>query len=105
MVTSHIMLQEARTRLAAAFGQRLDKVVLYGSYARGDQTPDSDVDLMIVLHGTLRLGADMETAVHALYDRQATWGVPIDIHLASSDAWHRADWGVYRHAHAEGLAA
>jgi len=33
------------------FGRSLREVILYGSYARGDQTPDSDIDVMIVVDG------------------------------------------------------
>ena len=29
---------------------RVDKIVLFGSYARGEQLPGSDIDLMIVLN-------------------------------------------------------
>ncbi len=42
---------DARTRLAALYGERLARVVLYGSHARGDARPDSDVDLLVVLRG------------------------------------------------------
>ena len=28
-----------------------NKVILFGSYARGDSTPDSDLDLMVILPG------------------------------------------------------
>lgn len=31
------------------YGNHLSKVVLYGSYARGDFSPESDVDIMILL--------------------------------------------------------
>ena len=31
------------------YGDRLVKVLLYGSYARGEQHEDSDIDLMVVL--------------------------------------------------------
>ena len=30
-------------------GNRLKKIVLYGSYARGDYTEDSDTDIMVLL--------------------------------------------------------
>jgi predicted nucleotidyltransferase len=42
-------LAEAKERLRATYGDRLRRVVLYGSYARGDATPDSDVDVLVVL--------------------------------------------------------
>ena len=31
------------------YGSHLKQVILYGSYARGDYTPDSDIDVMILL--------------------------------------------------------
>jgi uncharacterized protein len=34
------------------YGTRLEKIILYGSYARGTQDPDSDIDLMVVLKNT-----------------------------------------------------
>jgi predicted nucleotidyltransferase len=37
--------------LQAYFGDRLMAVVLYGSVARGEETPESDVDLLIVADG------------------------------------------------------
>lgn len=42
---------EAKRRLEDVYGDRLARVVLYGSRARGDARPDSDVDLLVVLHG------------------------------------------------------
>ncbi len=45
--------RELRTALVRAFlevfGGNLVSLVLYGSYARGDQRPDSDVDLLVIL--------------------------------------------------------
>lgn len=37
------------TDLEALYGDRLHRVVLFGSWARGDAHPESDVDLMVVL--------------------------------------------------------
>lgn len=32
------------------FGPHLRKIIMYGSYARGDYTPESDIDIMIILN-------------------------------------------------------
>lgn len=31
------------------YGNKLDRIILYGSYARGDNTEESDIDIMILL--------------------------------------------------------
>ncbi len=36
--------------LQKIYGKHLQSVILYGSYARGDFTKDSDVDIMILLN-------------------------------------------------------
>ncbi len=35
--------------LSVVYGSALEKIVLYGSYARGEQTPESDVDIALIL--------------------------------------------------------
>ena len=42
---------DAKAGLVALYGDRLARVVLYGSQARGDARPDSDIDLLVVLRG------------------------------------------------------
>jgi len=45
------VLQQLRAGLEAQYGDRLDQVLLYGSQARGDAGPESDVDVLVVLEG------------------------------------------------------
>ena len=40
-----LALKELQDYLAKVYGERLRGVYLYGSYARGDFRPDSDVDV------------------------------------------------------------
>jgi predicted nucleotidyltransferase len=37
------------SRMRARFGNRLEETRLFGSYARGDHTVDSDVDVLVVV--------------------------------------------------------
>ena len=43
------VLQQFRARLGDAYAGRLDRVILYGSRARGDHRPDSDYDVAVFI--------------------------------------------------------
>ena len=49
---SHV-LSELRERLEGLYGERLANMVLYGSQARGDAEAGSDVDVLVVLRGSV----------------------------------------------------
>ncbi len=40
------LLNETAVGLREIFGEKLDSVLLYGSYARGDYDDESDVDII-----------------------------------------------------------
>lgn len=50
-MTPHAALRDLRARLEAHYGERLAAVLLYGSHARGEARPGSDVDVVAVLRG------------------------------------------------------
>lgn len=45
------LLADVKSALQELYGDRLDQVILYGSYARGEAHEESDVDLLVVLTG------------------------------------------------------
>lgn len=45
-----ILLEALVNRLQPLFGERLKKVILFGSYARGDYDEESDIDIMLLLN-------------------------------------------------------
>jgi predicted nucleotidyltransferase len=44
------LLRRIRESLEEAFGERLKGIVLYGSEARGEATPESDIDLLVIVN-------------------------------------------------------
>ncbi|CAG0952820.1 hypothetical protein ARNL5_00248 [Anaerolineae bacterium] len=43
------ILEETKGMLSAIYAQRLKEIILFGSYARGDFSEGSDVDLLLLL--------------------------------------------------------
>ena len=54
------ILAELRSRLEVLYGDRLVKLILYGSQARGDAEPDSNIDVLVVLKGPVQVGTEIE---------------------------------------------
>ena len=47
---AHVLaiLDDVKRMAAESFGSKLKEIILYGSYARNQQTPESDVDVMFI---------------------------------------------------------
>lgn len=49
MVNSDLVIKEFKEAVTKLYGNRLDRIILYGSRARGDHREDSDFDFAVVL--------------------------------------------------------
>ena len=49
MSTTDPVLARFRAAIADLYGERIERVVLFGSRARGDARPDSDYDVLVFL--------------------------------------------------------
>ena len=64
------------------------EIVLYGSYARGDQGPESDIDLLILVEKE-KVDFDEERAIRSpLYDLELTTGIIISPRVETRKAWY-----------------
>jgi predicted nucleotidyltransferase len=57
----HPVLGRLRAALDRVYGARIERVVPFGSRARGDASPESDYDVAVFLGGPLRFGAEVLT--------------------------------------------
>ena len=53
------IVAELRKELETFYGARFRDLLLYGSYARGDQREGSDVDLLVLLDGPVETGREI----------------------------------------------
>lgn len=67
--TMNVLIEQYISEIKKIYGSHLRKVILYGSYARGDFRPDSDVDIMILLDmSDIELKAFSQELSYMTYD-------------------------------------
>ena len=77
-------------RVRAAYGERLVHVILYGSYARGEATKHSDVDVLVVLRDMPEEQRSQEVSRLSSLAYQVTYGAGIPLLLSVMPADYRA---------------
>ena len=70
-----------RTRIL--YGDRLVRILLYGSCARNEATTDSDIDLAVVLAGKVTAGAEIDRLIEIVTDINLTYGVLLSVYPVS----------------------
>lgn len=54
------ILQQLKQDLMALYGDRLIHLTLFGSQARGDEEPESDIDVLVVLNSPVNPGEEIK---------------------------------------------
>lgn len=62
------LLNQVKARLHETYGERIKRVILYGSHARGEATKDSDVDVLVVVDLSLDPREVEDSLSDFLYD-------------------------------------
>jgi predicted nucleotidyltransferase len=94
---------ELKRRLEEAFGDRLRGALIYGSEARGEASADSDIDVMVLLRGPIRLRDDIRRGVEATYDLTLALGRPVHPDPVDAEEFEKGEFALYRNVKEEGI--
>lgn len=104
--TIQTLLNRYLSEVKKIYGAHLKSVILYGSYARGDYTPDSDIDIMLLVD---LLPEEMDACSDALselgYEYNVTNGIwisPIVKNVQHFGQWAEA-YPFYANVQKEGI--
>jgi uncharacterized protein len=95
---------KCKKTLAQTYGERLKGVILYGSMARKQSTPSSDVDLLILLAPPVDYFAELRRLVDVLYPIQLESERLISAKPVSVNDYEAGKLSLYRNAKREGIA-
>jgi len=78
-------LEEFTRAVKGLFTKRFHSMVLYGSYARGDALPDSDLDILVVLDSSKDLNLDWDQCIDLAAEIASRTGVLISVLVCLSN--------------------
>lgn len=96
-------LARMKASLSDVFGTRLQGMVVYGSQARNETTPHSDIDILVLLSPPVSLGEDLRVIIDAIYPFQLEIDRPLHALPASAETYHAGEFALYRNAKREGV--
>ena len=90
---SHVqnLLRELKNELAHIYGEQLKGVYLYGSYARGDNQQDSDVDVMIVLKDYKRYSDEIKRTSELNAKLSLAYNLSVSRVFMTEERWKHDD--------------
>lgn len=75
------IIRRFKILLQALYGERLERVVVFGSYARNEQRADSDLDVLVVLNNEhVSAFAEIDRITEATFELILETGVDISYH-------------------------
>jgi len=96
------ILKEVKKEILNLYGNRLSKLILYGSRARGDATEYSDIDLLIVLKG--RVNEKKETdRREIIYDLILKYNAEISEFAVSENRYKTSNMPFYLNVRNDGI--
>jgi predicted nucleotidyltransferase len=79
------LIDKIKAHLIAMYGERIGKVILYGSCVRGNATRDSDIDILVLVEKSLNPFEVRESLSDLLFDMLLDEGELISVMAVPED--------------------
>jgi predicted nucleotidyltransferase len=99
------ILREFRKEAERLYGSRLKNIVLYGSWATGKATQDSDIDLAIVLADDVIAGKEIDRMIDIVTEINLKFGVLISVYPVSEKNYATLNSPLLLHVRRDGVPA
>ena len=98
-------IRQFKQAVKEIYGSRLKQVVLYGSWARGNASEKSDIDLMVVLSGEVQPGLELDRMIDVITDINLEYDVLISVLPVSEDNFNTLQSPLLLNVRKEGVPA
>ena len=99
------LLTELKSRLTDLYGGRMKGLCLYGSYARGEQQTESDVDVLIIVDRVDRYNLEIERTSELISELSLKYARSISRLFVTEDDWKNRDTPFLANAREEAIRA
>ncbi|MGB9597304.1 MAG: nucleotidyltransferase domain-containing protein [Candidatus Poribacteria bacterium] len=97
------ILDQLYNRLKTIYKDRLSNVLLYGSYARGDADPESDIDVLVVLKGEVLPCEEINRTIKDVADISLENDAVVACVFVSEDQFKNENSFFLMNVHKEGI--
>jgi predicted nucleotidyltransferase len=96
-------IKEFSREVKKLYQHRLQGVILYGSWARGEGTVESDIDLLIVLKDEVTPGQEIDRMIDLITEINLKYNTLISVYPISEDAYTTLDSPLLLNVRREGV--
>ena len=100
----NLILDEVKNCLKKIYGNNLKSIILYGSYARGDFTEDSDIDIIILLKDMKDFLEEHEKYFNAIWRLDLKYDTVISIIPFNNEEYIKRNLPIIINAKREGIS-
>jgi predicted nucleotidyltransferase len=97
------ILKQFKEQMKQLYGSKLEAVILYGSYARGQATQDSDIDLAVVLNGQVMPGKEIDRMIDIITDLNLEHQTLLSVYPVSSTDYKKINSPLLLNLRREGV--